>query len=97
MPSRRKDKFGEYHGKHKYNSANFQRDWTAKDGTIEVKSQVEIEQGNKVEVETQIDLKELMDDNMKEKRRELIKENHPDRGGTEEKLKKVLDEYGEKS
>ena len=48
-------------------------------------------------METQIDLKELMDDNMKEKRRELIKENHPDRGGTEEKLKKVLDEYGEKS
>ena len=48
MTSRRKDKFGEYNGKHKYISANFQRDWTAKDGTIEVKSQVEIEQGNKV-------------------------------------------------
>ena len=95
MPNRRKDKFGEYHGKHKYISANFQRDWSAKDGKIEVKTNVEIEQGNKVEVETKIDLKELMDDNMKEERRELIKKNHPDRGGTSEKLKKDLDEYGD--
>ena len=97
MPSRRKDKFGEYNGKFKYISANFQRDWTAKDGTVEIRSQIEMDQGDKVEIETEISLKELMDDNMKEKRRELIKENHPDRGGTEEKLKKVLDEYGEKS
>lgn len=95
MPNRRKDKFGEYHGKHKYISTNFQRDWSAKDGKIEVKTNVEIEQGNKVEVETKIDLKELMDDNMKEERRELIKKNHPDRGGTSEKLKKVLDEFGD--
>ena len=95
MPNRRKDKFGEYHGKHKYISANFQRDWSAKDGKIEVKTNVEIEQGYKVEVETKKDLKELMDDNMKEERRELIKKNHPDRGGTSEKLKKVLDEFGD--
>ena len=95
MPNRRKDKFGEYHGKHKYISINFQRNWEVNDGKVEVKTDVEIEQGNKVEVETKIDLKELMDDNMKEERRELIKKNHPDRGGTSEKLKKVLDEFGD--
>ena len=93
MPRRTKDKFGDHHGKFKYISANFQK---SVDGNkIEIRSQVEMEQGDKVEVETEIDLKELMDDNQKEKRRELIKENHPDRGGTDEKLKKVLDEYGD--
>lgn len=95
MPSRRKEKFGEYNGKFKYISANFQRDWTAKDGTVEIRSQVEMDQGDKVEVETEINLKELMDEDMKDERREKIMKNHPDRGGTDEKLKKVLDEYGD--
>ena len=94
MPGRSKKLFGEYHGKHKYISANFQKDWSAKDGKVEVKTNVEIEQGYRVEVGSSIDLKDKLEVKQKVKRRELIKKNHPDRGGSEEKLKKVLDEYG---
>ena len=93
MPKRTKDKFGEHHGKFKYISANFQK--SADGSKVEIRSQVEMDQGDKVEVETEINLKELMDEDMKDERRELIKKNHPDRGGTDEKLKKVLDEYGD--
>jgi hypothetical protein len=93
MPKRTKDKFGEHHGKFKYISANFQR--SADGNKVEIRSQVEMDQGDKVEVETEINLKELMDEDMKDERREKIMKNHPDRGGTDEKLKKVLDEYGD--
>ena len=93
MPKRTKDKIGEHHGKFKYISANFQKSADGSKG--EIRSHVELDQGDKVEVETEINLKELMDEDMKDERRELIKKNHPDRGGTDEALKKVLDEYGD--
>ena len=41
--------------------------------------------------------KNATDSDIKKAYRKLALKNHPDRGGTEEKLKKVLDEYGEKS
>ena len=95
MPRRDKESFGEHHGKHKYISANFQKDWSAKGGKVEVKTNVELEQGYRVEVGSDIDLKDKLEDNQKEERRKLIKKHHPDRGGTSEKLKKVLDQYGD--
>jgi hypothetical protein len=98
LPGRSKDKYGETHsGKHKYISVNFQKDWSAKGGTVEVTSKVEIDQGYTVEIESNVDLKlkDKLEDKQKEKRKALIKKNHPDRGGTDEALKKVLDEYGD--
>ena len=100
MPRRSRDKFGEYHGKHKYISANFQRDWEAKQDKVEVKTHVELEQGNTVEIETEIPetiegaIADYTSEDIKKQRRERIKKAHPDRGGTDEELKKVLDEEG---
>jgi len=95
MPKRSKNRFGEYHGKHKYISANFQRDWEAKKDKIEVKSHIELEQGNNIEIETEIPISgEISDrtiEDQKASRRKKILDSHPDRGGSEEELKKVLD------
>ena len=55
MPRRTKDKFGDHHGKFKYISANFQK---SVDGNkIEIRSQVEMDQGDKVEVEMEMHLR----------------------------------------
>jgi hypothetical protein len=96
MPSRRKADFKEHNGKFKYVSANYQRDWNAKDDELEVATNVEIEQGEKIKVDTKVELnKDDFPQEVKDKRRKLIKENHPDRGGNEEELKKVLEEFGD--
>ena len=97
MPGRSKDKYGQTHsGKHKYISVNFQRQWEATRDSIEVKTQVELEQGNNIEIETEVPISGEISDrtiaDQKEARRKKILENHPDRGGSEEALKKVLDE-----
>jgi hypothetical protein len=96
MPRRSRDKFGEYHGKHKYISANFNRDWEVKDkGEIDVNDRIELEQGEFVEITTEIpEVADFTAQDMKNARRKKILDNHPDRGGTDEELKKVLDEEG---
>jgi len=98
MPRRGKDKFAEYHGKFKYISANFQKDFDVKRDKVEVKSHVEIEQDEEVIVKTDVPIEgEIADytaEDMKKARRDRIKKAHPDRGGTDEELKKVLDEEG---
>ena len=96
MPKRSKDKYGEYHGKHKYISANFQRQWEATKDSIEVKTQVELEQGETVDIKTDVaiegEIADYTSEDMKKARREKILKAHPDRGGSEEELKRVLDE-----
>ena len=98
MPRRGKDKFAEYNGKFKYVSANFQKDFAVKSDKVEVKSHVEIEQDEEVIVKTDVPIEgEIADytaEDMKKARRKKILDNHPDRGGSEEALKKVLDEEG---
>jgi predicted hydrolase (HD superfamily) len=99
VPRRSRDKFGEHHGKHKYISANFNRDWEAKKDKIEVKSHVELEQGEEVEIKTDIvdvvgEIADYTSEDNKKTRRAKIMKAHPDRGGTDEELKKVLDEEG---
>ena len=97
MPRRKKEDFKEHNGKFTYVSANFQKEWELKDNNLEVKSQVELDQGH-VEIKTEIPIEgEIADytsEDMKNARRERILKAHPDRGGSEEELKKVLDEEG---
>ena len=96
MPRRTADRFGEYHGKHKYISKAFQSDWKEKGDNIEVKTHVEIEQGERVEIPTDVPISgEVADhtvDDTKKARRKKILKAHPDKGGSEEELKKILDE-----
>ena len=100
MPRRSRDKFGEYHGKHKYISAHFNQDWAEKEGQVEIKSHIELEQGETVDINTKTDVEiegEITDyksEDVKNARRKKILDNHPDRGGSEEELKKILDEEG---
>ena len=105
MPRRTKDKFGEHHGKHKYISENYQRNWEAKaNGDVEIKTEVEMDIGEKVEIKTEVELNpEEYPKEVKDKRRELIKKNHPDNQDQDdkeavdkssEKLKKILEDYG---
>ena len=96
MPSRKKENFKEHNGKFKYISKNYQRDFNIKDDDLEVATNVEIEQGENVSIPSKVELnKDDFPQEVKNKRRELIKKNHPDRGGNEDELKKVLDEYGD--
>ena len=96
MPGRQnKDNWSEYHGKFKYISKNFQSDWKIDNDNIEVKTEVEIEEGEHLAVNTEIPLKDKLDEKAKKKRRELIKKAHPDKGGSNEELKKVLDQHGD--
>jgi hypothetical protein len=106
MPRRTKDKYGDHHGKHKYISENYQRNWEVKDsGKLEVKTEVEMDMGEKVEIKTEVELNPTeYPKEVKNKRRELIKKHHPDNQDDQddkealdkssEKLKKILDEYG---
>jgi hypothetical protein len=96
MPGRQnKERYSEYNGKYKYISEHFQSDFKLKNNKVEVKTEVEIEEGEKVEITDGIPLKDQLDDKQKKKRRELIKKAHPDRGGSDEELKKVLDSHGD--
>ena len=96
MPRRKKEDFKEHNGKYTYVSKNFQK-WELKDNNLEVKSQVELDQGH-VEIKTDIPIEGEIADytsaDIKKARRERILKSHPDRGGSEEELKKVLDEEG---
>ena len=100
MPRRSRDRFGEYHGKHKYISAHFNQDWEATEGEIEIKSHIELEQGETVDIKTKTgveiegEIADYTSEDIKKQRRDRIKKAHPDRGGTDEELKKVLDEEG---
>ena len=95
MPNRNKKTFGEHNGKHKYISKNYQRNWNVKDDSLEVKTDVEIETGEKVVVETTVEsiTKEELPKEVKNKRRKLIKKHHPDKNpddpSSAEKLKKI--------
>lgn len=99
MPNRNKKTFGEHNGKHKYISKNYQRNWNVKDDSLEVKTDVEIETGEKVVVETTVEsiTKEELPKEVKNKRRKLIKKHHPDKNpddpSSAEKLKKILKDY----
>ena len=99
MPRRYKDTFGEHNGKHKYISRNYQRDWDlSDDDSLEVKTDVEIDTGEKVSIETDIKLtKDDLPKELKAKRRKLIKKHHPDKNPDDpdsaEKLKKILSDY----
>lgn len=98
MPNRNKKTFGEHNGKHKYISKNYQRNWNVKDDSLEVKTDVEIETGEKVVVDTEVKIdKADMPKEVKEKRRKLIKKHHPDKNPDDpkssEKLKKILKDY----
>ena len=96
MPSRKKDDFKEHNGKFKYISKNYQRDWDAKDDELEVATNVEIDTGESIKVDTKVELdKDDFPKEVKDKRRKLIKKHHPDRGGNADELKKVLDEFGD--
>jgi hypothetical protein len=95
MPGRQhKENYHEYHGKYKYISKNFQPEWKADDDKIEVKTRVETDDGD-IAIPTEIPLKDQLDTKQKKKRRELIKKAHPDRGGSDEELKRVLDQHGD--
>lgn len=99
MPNRNKKTFGEHNGKHKYISKNYQRNWNVTEDGLEVKTDVEIETGEKIVVETTVEsiVKEELPKEVKEKRRKLIKKHHPDKNPDDpkssEKLKKILKDY----
>ena len=69
-----------------------------KDG-LEVKTDVEIETGEKLVVETTVEsiVKEELPKEVKKQRRKLIKKHHPDKNpddpSSAEKLKKILKDY----
>jgi hypothetical protein len=89
MPRRNSSDFKDHNGKFKYVSTNYQRDWNIKDNKLEIVSNVELDQGEKLTIPT--DLK-LTKSDVKE-RRELIKKHHPDKGGSDEELKQVLKKF----
>ena len=99
MPNRNKKTFGEHNGKHKYISKNYQRNWSVTKDGLEVKTDVEIETGEKLVVETTVEsiVKEELPKEVKKQRRKLIKKHHPDKNpddpSSAEKLKKILKDY----
>ena len=104
MPRRDKESFGEHHGKHKYISKNYQRDWGGEETNLEIKTNIEVDQVDDIEIKTEVELNKKIElntddypDEVKEKRRKLIKKYHPDKNPDKdsgEKLKEILDDYG---
>ena len=100
MPKRTEDTYGEHHGKHKYISRNYQRNWNMTDDSLEVKTDVEIDTGEKVIVDTEVKIqKSDLPKEVKEKRRKLIKKHHHDKNPNDpkssDKLKKILKDFGD--
>ena len=99
MPKRTEDTYGVHHGKHKYISKNYQRNWNITEDGLEVKTDVEIDTGEKIVVETKVEsiTKEELPKEIKEKRRKLIKKHHPDKNPDDpkssDKLKKILKDF----
>ena len=71
---------------------------------LEIKTNIEVDQVDDIEIKTEVELNKKIElnpsnypDEVKDKRRKLIKKYHPDKNPDKdsgEKLKEILDDYG---